>query len=100
MSYDYDFFVQSPDDLIESNMHPIGTAAVICAALNSAFPNARLTDAGGWLDEQQAIGDVLFHDPTCISFTVSRINVEDVKRICKALDVVAFDGQEMLLIRG
>ena len=105
MSYDYDFFrviadVQTPDDLVESNMQPIGTLAEIRKALTSAFPDANLTDLGGWLDERRAMGDVLFGDPTGISFTVSRIDVEDVKRICQVLDIVAFDGQEMLFIRA
>jgi hypothetical protein len=48
------------------------------------------------------MGDVQFFDPgpTLTSFTVSRIDLEDVRLICRTLGVVAFDGQEMVLIRS
>src|SRR6187551_2967711 len=104
MSYDYDFFrvsdnVRTPDDLIEENMKSIGTVAQIRSALRVAFPKANLNDSGGWLDQAASMGDVLFHDATGLSFSVSRIDIPAVQSICRALGVVAFDGQEMTIIR-
>jgi hypothetical protein len=107
MSYDYDFFrvgpeVQSAEDLDVDDTQPIGTIDKICAALTAVYPKAQLSEDGGWLDPDIPMGDVQFIDPGPVvtSFTVSRIDVEDVKLICRTLGVIAFDGQEMLLIRS
>ena len=107
MSYDYDFFrvgpeVKSAEDLDIDDTQPIGTIDEIRAALATIYPKAQLDDDGGWLDPGAPMGDVQFFDPgpTLTSFTVSRIDVEDARLICRTLGVVAFDGQEMVLIRS
>jgi len=106
MSYDYDFFrvgpeVKSAEDLDVDDTQPIGTIDEIRRALAAVYPKAQLAEDGGWLDPDTPMGDVQFFDPgsTVTSFTVSRIDLEDVRLICRTLGVVAFDGQEMVLIR-
>jgi hypothetical protein len=106
MSYDYDFFrvkpnVHSPDELTEENIEPIGTAEEIKTVLTAAFPKTAWWHDSGWLDPDTPMGQVRFADKSISPrhFSVSRINLPEVKRICSALSLVAFDGQKRLLIR-
>lgn len=45
------------------------------------------------------MGEVLFYDAWMLSFSVSRIDIVAVRSTCRVLNLVAFDRQEMLLIR-
>jgi hypothetical protein len=106
MSYDYNFFrvkpnVRSPDDLTEGNIDPIGTVEEVKAALTAAFPKTAWRHDSGWLDPDTPMGHISLFDTTLQlrSFSVSRIEVLEVKIICRMLGLVAFDGQKMLLIR-
>jgi hypothetical protein len=106
MSYDYNFFRAKPNahtlgDLTEGNIDPIGTVEEVKVALTAAFPKATWRHDSGWLDPDIPMGHVSQFDttPQLRSFSVSRIEVPEVKIICSILGLVAFDGQKMLLIR-
>jgi len=105
MSYDYMFFRLKPDartteDFNEQNIEPIGTLDEIKSRLTEAFPKAKWWGDTGWLDPDVPMGCFDLADdavpPRC--FSLSRIDVDEVKLVCRALGVVAFDGQQMLLI--
>jgi len=93
--------VRSPADITEENIEPIGTIDEIKSSLTAAFPKAKWWGNTGWLDPDVPMGcfDLADRDPAIRCFSLSRVDVDEVRLVCRALGLVAFDGQEMLLIR-
>jgi len=105
MSYDYMFFrvkltVRSPAEITEENIEAIGTFDEIKSGLTAAFPKAKWWGNSGWLDPDVPMGcfDLADRATAIRCFSLSRVDVDEVKLVCRALGVVAFDGQKMSLI--
>jgi hypothetical protein len=111
----YDFMMLSPRgdlrsmaDIVPSNLEPQNGAA-IKAELSTLFPAIAWEDKGdrGWLGRLTVDGEpyefrVQAGDDECWNINTPEENWDTplIAKICKALLVVAFDGQALELIDG
>jgi|SRR5580692_9151174 hypothetical protein len=110
MSYDFMMFkpvgeLRSPDDLSEETTAVIGSVAEIREALSRLYPEIDWQDEHfGSLDGPDSWYEFCLSadDQKCFSIHTSfRANERRlIPEICRALGLVAFDGQRVTLIRG
>jgi hypothetical protein len=110
MSYDFMMFkpvgeVKSPNDLSEETTAVIGSDAEIREALSRLYPEIDWQDDQfGSLNAPDGWYEFRLYDPNGKSFAIctSHRAVERplISEICRALGLVAFDGQLVKLIHG
>jgi len=105
MSYDYMFFrptrrLTSHEEIDEDTIVPFASNEEILKLLRRLYPGATVDAEGyGWLDPVQNIGHIHLSDDEYRVFHISSIWREEVQKLCNALGLNAFDGQQMELIQ-
>jgi hypothetical protein len=110
MSYDFMMFrpvgeVRSPDDLSEETTAIIGSAAEIREALSRLYPTlgwrdehfGSLAAPDGWYEFRLSLDDQKSFS-ICTSFRADEHRL--IPEICRALGLVAFDGQAYVVVRA
>jgi hypothetical protein len=105
MSYDYMFFrpphrLASHDEIDEDTIIPFGSNENILTLLRKLYPSVSVDAEGfGWLNPAEYIGEIYFPDDELRVFYISRIERDEVEKLCQVLGLAAFDGQAMELIQ-
>ena len=80
------------DELSDATTLPLSSGSEIVERLRAKFPRISSDGIhGGWLDLEGLMGSFNIHD-RALSF--SRIEVEELRTVCDALGLVAFDPQK------
>lgn len=104
MSYDYMFFqsthrLLSHEEIDEETTLPFGSSEEILSLLRQVDPDASVDAEGfGWLDPAQHLGSIHLSDDQFRVFHLAHIWPHEVQKLCTALSLTAFDGQQLKLI--